>query len=172
MAPYLIASRIVTMSAKNVAPSIRPAATIIAPRMSATAFGWRAMPSSAEAARRPMPAPPPMIARPAPMPAPRYASPLGSILVLLLSRSSHEIDLVRRVRVHADEDRGEQREDVGLDEGDEQLEQHDEDREQERDRRHRYAGEPVQLTHQRDQQQERRDHHVAGQHVREQPHRE
>src|SRR5215510_4654899 len=147
MAPYLIASRIVTMSAKNVAPSIRPAATIMAPRMSATAFGWRAMPSSAEAARRPMPAPPPMIARPAPMPAPRYASPLGSIVLFLLSLCGRHVESVRRVRVHSDEDGGEQREDVGLDEGHQQLEQHDEDGEHDRDRRPRGAGQPVQLAH-------------------------
>ena len=64
---------------KNVTPSMRPAATIMAPRMSPAALGWRAMPSMAEAASLPMPAAPPMMVRPAPMPAAKYASPLGSV---------------------------------------------------------------------------------------------
>src|SRR5512142_1827519 len=110
----------VTIRAKNVTPSISPAATIIAPRMSPAALGWRAMPSIAAAARRPMPAAPPMMVRPAPMPAAKKARDLGSMCVVPPRGS------MRRVRVHADEDGGEQGEDVGLDEGDQHLQQEDE----------------------------------------------
>src|SRR5262245_33122542 len=119
---YLIASRIVTISEKNVTPSMRPAATIIAPRMSPAALGCRAMPSIADAARRPMPAAPPMIVRPAPMPAAKYARALGSMGFF----PPVTLSLVRGMRVHPDEDGGEQREDVGLDQRHQQLEQHDE----------------------------------------------
>lgn len=77
----------------NFAPSMRPAATIIAPRMSPPADGWRAMPSMAEPARRPMPRPAPMMQRPAPMPAERNASAMdvmvcSNFLVRLLGLAS------------------------------------------------------------------------------------
>src|SRR5512136_2933396 len=108
----------VTISEKKVTPSMRPAARTIAPRMSPAALGWRAMPSMAAAARRPMPAAPPMMVRAAPMPAAKYAMTLGSIapivafLLSVCGQMSHGT-LVRGMRVDADEDGGEQGEDVG-----------------------------------------------------------
>jgi len=60
---------------------------------------------------------------PAPMPAAKYAMTLGFILGFLLSVSCHSKIKCAGLRVHADEDGGEQREDVGLDEGDQHLEE-------------------------------------------------
>src|SRR5688572_18245912 len=120
----------VTIREKKVAPSMRPAATIMAPRISPTALGWRAMPSMAAAASLPMPRPPPMRVRPAPRPAPRYAIALGSISLLLLGRS------VCGVHRHPDEDGCQQGEDISLDEGDQQLEHQDEQAEAQGDGDH------------------------------------
>ena len=53
-----------TISAKNVAPSIRAAAMIIASWMLAAISGWRAMLSTAPLARLPIPIAAPMITRP------------------------------------------------------------------------------------------------------------
>src|SRR3990172_3144012 len=121
------------------------------------------MPSMADAARRPMPAAPPMMARPAPMPAAKYARALGSIEVPPERVVDGDRSSMRGVGVHADEDRSEQREDVGLDEGDQDLEQHDEEAERDRDRAHQPPARPVELGEEGDEQEQRRDHHMPGQ---------
>jgi hypothetical protein len=60
--------------AKNAAPSIKAAETIMFERMSPAASGWRAMASTAPPPIRQIPIPAPIAARPAPIPAPNFAN--------------------------------------------------------------------------------------------------
>ena len=61
---------------------------------------------------------------------------------------------MRGMGVHPDEDRCEQREDVGLDERDQDLQHHDEKGEHERDRHHPYAEGEVDAGHQGDEEEQ------------------
>src|SRR3954462_7473062 len=152
VADYFTARMMQTTSANRVTPSMRAAAMIIEVRMSPAEEGWRAVPSMAAAARRPMPKPAPMTARPAPSAAARYPSENWFMVQTSTSfrcpepqrrgvascrgvwtRGRCEVaqPAIASVRVlrHPDEERGEDGQDVGLDEGDEQLEEEDAQRE-------------------------------------------
>src|SRR5512143_3735041 len=125
------------------------------------------MPSMAAAASLPMPAAAPTMVRPAPRPAERWASAKGFMCVVPPGTCERLPLSMRRVSVLTDEDGGEQGEDVGLDEGDQDLEQHEEEGERDRDRGHHHTACPVDLGDQRDQQDQGGDNDVTRQHVRE-----
>src|SRR2546425_12064086 len=112
--------------AKSVAPSMSAAAMIIPVRISPAACGWRALPSIAAAASLPMPAAPPMTVSPAPMPAAKYASEFPSSM----PDSSASMLWMHR---HADEQRRQHRENVGLQEDDQDLDAADEERQRQRE---------------------------------------
>src|SRR4051794_38751727 len=114
----------------------------------------------------PAPAPPmPMQAMPAPM----YFAATGSIMKLLVRGWLNRSGSVTRMNGVVEIDAGQDREHVGLQERDQQLERGQRHHQRQRKRRAENA-ENAEAPEQRDEAREHLERDVAGQHVGEQPH--
>src|SRR5262245_14351644 len=167
-----MAMRSVTTTAKRATPSIRAASRMEPPRISPAASGCRAMPSLAAAPMRPMPMPAPTATIPAPMPAPHLARDrpaaaassrgrnMSFFLSLWVSGDGWQPGSVLRVDGGVYEQDRELREDEGLQQGHEALDDHDEDGEAEAERRGApgAGGTPL-LAEEEDQAHEAQHHH-------------